>query len=86
MAQCVRVTTIMLNICKKDTPMNLRIRLWPPTVAACATALIAGCSTGPFGTQVAEGRYFQYLSPDNQVVAEYATPDTATCQRHMANL
>lgn len=66
----------------------MRQRLRPAFIAAAtfAAAIVAGCSSGPFATRVADGRYFQYLSPDNKVVAEYLTPDTATCQRHMANL
>ena len=61
--------------------------------AISAALLMAGCSSGPlsglFGnkpTPQATARYFQYTSPDNQVMAEYATPDAATCQRHLANL
>ncbi len=48
--------------------------------------LLSACSSGPFAKQADGGRYFQYLSPDNKVVAEYATADAATCQRHQANL
>lgn len=60
------------------------------TAAALAGAalLIAGCSSGPLAKlgRGDGGRYFQYLSPDNQVVGEYTTPDAATCQQHLANL
>ena len=58
------------------------------TALACGALLIAGCSSGPLARlgKSDAGRYFQYLSQDNQVVAEYATPDAATCAQHLANL
>lgn len=59
-------------------------RLRPLALTAAALALAAaGCTTGPLAPQ---GRYFQYQSTDHQVVAEYLTADTATCQRHLANM
>ncbi len=52
--------------------------------AATALALIvAGCSTHPFAPQ---GRYFQYHTDNNKVVAEYLTQDAITCQQHLANM
>lgn len=63
------------------------------TAAVCGALLMAGCSSGPlsglFGnkpTPQGTARYFQYTSPDDKVVAEYSTPDAATCQRHLSNL
>ena len=53
--------------------------------AACGALLIAGCSSGPFA-KADGGRYFQYLSPDDKVAAEYTTADAATCRQHLANL
>lgn len=61
-----------------QTPRNLAL-----AAAGALTLIAAGCSTGPFATQ---GRFFQYHTPDNRVVAEYLTADTATCQQHLANL
>lgn len=54
------------------------------TVAASALTLLAvGCTSGLL---VSQGRYFQYLNSDGKVVGEYMTSDTATCERHLANL
>ena len=54
------------------TPRTLAL-----AAAGALTLIAAGCSTGPFATQ---GRFFQYHAPDNRVVAEYLTADTATCR------
>ncbi len=67
--------------------MNTHLRpLFATAGAALLAVVMAGCSSGPFASKSADGRYFQYLTTDDKVTAEYATPDGATCQRHLANL
>lgn len=55
---------------------------------ACGALLIAGCSSGPLTKlrPAKSGPYFQYLSQDEQVVAEYSAGTAATCREHLANL
>ena len=60
-----------------------------PLLAALAvgcTALTAACTSGPLARGDAAARYFQYVSPDDRVVAEYLTPDAATCRQHLSNM
>ena len=58
------------------------------TALACGALLLAGCSSGPLAKlrPAKSGPYFQYLSQDEQVVAEYSAGTAATCREHLANL
>ena len=58
--------------------------LRPLALSAAALAVfVAGCSSNPFAR---DGRFFQYHTNTNAVVAEYMTADAATCQKHLANM
>ncbi|QTD44259.1 hypothetical protein [Ottowia testudinis] len=66
--------------------MNFTTRPWLAATVFGTALLNAACSSGPLAQGDGPARHFQYLSPDNQVVAEYSTSDAATCQQHLSNM